>query len=194
MAKRRKRRVRMQPRFFLILFVALATVIIVLLLVKKVQNDKQEVLATTPVPTATAAPTATPKPALPDDITVTRSDSANPSQFGFSGAIKVNGKDVDSFTRSESLSFGRDNEYSALPGILTFGGNNYRNTFSYGTVTLTDKRLREAWTKTIGALGTWSGTGWTGQPLIVQWPAETVKVMNIAKDNNYKLILATAPN
>ncbi|HWQ96591.1 MAG TPA: hypothetical protein VN538_00660 [Clostridia bacterium] len=179
MAKRRKRRVRMQPRFFLILFVALATVIIVLLLVKKVQNDKQEVLATTPVPTATAAPTATPKPALPDDITITRSDSANPSQFGFSGAIKVNGKDVDSFTRSESLSFGRDNEYSALPGILTFGGNNYRNTFSYGTVTLTDKRLREAWTKTIGALGNWSGTGWTGQPLIVQWPVETVAVMNV---------------
>jgi hypothetical protein len=169
----------MQPRFFLILFVALATVIIVLLLVKKVQNDKQEVLATTPVPTATAAPTATPKPALPDDITITRSDSANPSQFGFSGAIKVNGKDVDSFTRSESLSFGRDNEYSALPGILTFGGNNYRNTFSYGTVTLTDKRLREAWTKTIGALGNWSGTGWTGQPLIVQWPVETVAVMNV---------------
>ena len=179
MAKRRKRRVRMQPRFFLILFVALATVIIVLLLVKKVQNDKHEVLATTPVPTATAAPTATPKPALPDDITITRSDSANPSQFGFSGAIKVNGKDVDSFTRSESLSFGRDNEYSALPGILTFGGNNYRNTFSYGTVTLTDKRLREAWTKTIGALGNWSGTGWTGQPLIVQWPVETVAVMNV---------------
>ena len=184
MAKRRKRRVRMQPRFFLILFVALATVIIVLLLVKKVQNDKQEVLATTPVPTATAAPTATPKPALPDDITVTRSDSANPSQFGFSGAIKVNGKDVDSFTRSESLSFGRDNEYSALPGILTFGGNNYRNTFSYGTVTLTDKRLRESWTKTIGALGNWSGTGWTGQPLIVQWPVETVAVMNVKQ--NYK--------
>jgi hypothetical protein len=169
----------MQPRFFLILFVALATVIIVLLLVKKVQNDKLTVLNTTPVPTATAAPTATPKPALPDDITVTRADSANPSQFGFSGAIKVDGKDVDSFKRNESLSFGRDNEYSVLPGITTFGGNNYRNTFSYGTVTLTDKRLRESWTKTIGALGNWSGTGWTGQPLIVQWPVETVAVMNV---------------
>jgi len=179
MAKRRKRRVRMQPRFFLILFVALATVIIVLLLVKKVQNDKLEVLATTPVPTATAAPTATPKPALPDDITISRADSANPSQFGFSGAIKVNGKDVDSFKRDPSLSFGRDNEYSLLPGVLTFGGNNYRNSFSYGTVTMTDKRLRESWTKTIGALGNWSGTGWTGQPLIVQWPVETVAVMNV---------------
>ena len=179
MAKRRKRRVRMQPRFFLILFVALASVIIVLLLVKKIQSDKEEVLATTPVPTATAAPTATPKPALPEDITVTRSDSANPAQFGFSGAIKVNGKDVDSFKRSDLLSFGRDNEYSVLPGITTFGGNNYRNSFAYGTATITDKRLREQWTKTIGALGNWSGTGWTGQPLIVQWPVETVAVMNV---------------
>ena len=179
MAKRRRKRVRMQPRFFLILFVMLATVIIVLLLVKKIQNDKVELLEATPVPTATMAPTATPKPALPSDITVTRVDSANPSQFGFSNAIKVSGDDVSSFTRKESLSFGRDMEYSALPGITTFGGNNYRNSFAYGVATISDKRLRESWTKTIGALGNWSGTGWTGQPLIVEWPVETVAVMNV---------------
>ncbi len=179
MAKRRKKRVRMQPRFFLILFVALATVIIVLLLVKKIENDKVELLEATPVPTATMAPTATPKPALPDDITVTRVDSANPSQFGFSNAIKVAGDDVSSFTRNESLSFGRDMEYSVLPGVTTFGGNNYRNSFAYGVATISDKRLRESWTKTIGALGNWSGTGWTGQPLIVEWPVETVAVMNV---------------
>ena len=156
MAKKRRRRIRMQPRFFLIMLVALGTIIIVLLLVKKVQSDKQEVLATTPVPTATMAPTATPNPALPGDITVTRVDSANPSQFGFSSALKVNGKDKTSFTRSDSLSFGRDSEYSALPGITTFGGNNYRNSFTYGVATVSDKRLREQWTKTIGALGNWS--------------------------------------
>jgi hypothetical protein len=179
MAKRRRKRVRMQPRFFLILFVALGTVIIVLLLVQKIQNDKKEVLEATPVPTATMAPTATPKPALPGDITVTRVDSANPTQFGFSNAIKVAGDDVSSFTRKESLSFGRDMEYSALPGITTFGGNNYRNSFAYGVATISDKRLRESWTKTIGALGNWSGTGWTGQPLIVEWPVETVAVMNV---------------
>ncbi|MEZ4508958.1 MAG: pyrrolo-quinoline quinone [Eubacteriales bacterium] len=179
MARRRKRRVRMQPRFFLFLLIALGTVIIVLLLVKKVQNDKQEVLEATPVPTATAAPTATPKPALPDNISVTRADSASPSKFGFSNDIKANNRDVSSFKRSDAVSFPRDIEYSALPGITTFGGNNYRNTFAYGSVTMTDKRLREQWSKTIGALGNWSGTGWTGQPLIVQWPVETVAVMNV---------------
>ncbi len=179
MAKKKRRRIRMQPRFFLIMLVVLGTIIIVLLLIKKVQSDKKEVLETTPVPTATLAPTATPNPALPDDVTITRVDSANPSQFGFTSALKVNGKDKTSFTRSESLSFGRDMEYSALPGVTTFGGNNYRNSFAYGVATVTDKRLREQWTKTIGALGNWSGTGWTGQPLIVQWPVETVAVMNV---------------
>ncbi len=179
MARRRKKRIRMQPRFFLILVAVMGTIIIALLLVKKVQGDKQALLEATPVPTATVAPTATPKPALPDDVTVTRADSANPSSFGFSNDIKVDGKDVSSFRRSEEVSFPRDTEYSVLPGITTFGGNNYRNTFAYGTVSISDKRLRQQWSKTIGALGNWSGTGWTGQPLIVQWPAATVAVMNV---------------
>ena len=191
MAKRkRRRRIRMQPRFFLIMVAALGAVIIVLLLVKKVQSDSKELLEATPVPTATLAPTATPKPALPEDITVTRADSASPGQFGFSGSIKVNNKDTSSFKRSDEINFGRDNEYGQIPGVLTFGGNNYRNSFAYGTVTISDKRLRQSWSKTIGALGTWSGTGWTGQPLIVQWPTETVKVMNVSqtyKDANAPL-------
>ncbi|MEA4870054.1 MAG: PQQ-binding-like beta-propeller repeat protein [Christensenella sp.] len=177
--KKKKRRIRMQPRFFLIMVAVLGTVIIALLLVQKVKKDKQDLLTATPVPTASAAPTATPKPALPEDITITRADSANPSQYGITNAIKVAGDDVSSFTRSEAISFPRDNEYSTLPGITTFGGNNYRNSFAYGSVTLTDKRLREGWTKAIGALGNWSGTGWTGQPLIVEWPVETVAVMNV---------------
>ena len=180
MAKRKKkRRIRMQPRFFLILVAVLGTVIIGLLLVQKVKKDKEELLTATPVPTASAAPTATPKPALPEDVTITRADSANPSTYGITNSIKVDGDDVSSFTRSEAISFPRDNEYSVLPGITTFGGNNYRNSFTYGTVTLTDKRLRESWIKTVGALGNWSGTGWTGQPLIVEWPVETVAVMNV---------------
>ncbi len=190
MAKRRKKRIRMQPRFFLIMVAARATIIVILLLIKKVQNDSEELLEATPVPTATLAPTATPKPALSSDVTVTRADSANPSKFGFSGAIKIDGKDASSFTRDNPINFGRNMDYSLLPGITTFGGNSYRDSFTYGTATVTEKRFRESWSKTIGALGTWSGTGWTGQPLIVQWPAETVAVMNVQqsyKDANAPL-------
>ena len=180
----------MQPRFFLILVIAMAAIITVLLIVKKLQGDKQDLLAATPVPTATVAPTATPNPPLPEDVTVTRSDSANPSKYGVTNEIKVYGKDVSSFSRDNKINFPRDIEYNALPGVTTFGGNNYRNSFAYGMVSLSDKRLREQWAKTIGAIGTWSGTGWTGQPLIVQWPVETVQVMNVKqtyKDANTPL-------
>ncbi len=174
----------MQPRFFLVVVVMLALIIGGLLVVKKLGEDKEAEANATPVPTATLAPTATPKPSLPPDVTVTRADSANPSNYGFVGTIMANREEVSSFSRSDPLSFGRDSEYSLLNGILTFGGNNYRNTFSYGTVSVTDGKLREQWSKTIGALGSWSGTGWTGQPLIVEWPAETVAVMNV--DQSFK--------
>ena len=84
MAKRRKKkRFRMQPRFFLVMVAILGAVILILLLVKKVGKDSEEALLATPVPTATLAPTATPKPALPEDIAVTRADSANPSTYRF---------------------------------------------------------------------------------------------------------------
>lgn len=179
MAKRRKKRFRMQPRFFLVLVVVLGVIIAGLLFFKKVKDDKAATAEATPVPTATLAPTATPKPALPPDVTVTRSDSANPSNFGFSGTISAGGADVSSYSRDNAISFGRDIEYSALPGILTFGGNNYRNTFAYGMLSGGENRLHEQWSKSIGALGSWSGTGWTGQPLIVEWPASTVAVMNV---------------
>lgn len=191
MAKRRKKkRFRMQPRFFLVMVAVLGVIIIALLLIKKISKDSEEALLATPVPTATLAPTATPKPPLPEDVTVTRADSANPSNVGFSSMISVNGNDTTSYSRENKISFGRNIEYASLPGVLTFGGNNYRDTFSYGTASVSEKRLREQWNKTIGALGTWSGTGWTGQPLIVQWPVETVAVMNVAqsyKDANAPL-------
>lgn len=191
MAKRRKKkRFRMQPRFFLVMVAILGAIILILLLVKKVGKDSEEALLATPVPTATLAPTATPKPALPDDVAVTRADSANPSTYGFKGTISFNGNDVSSYSRENKIFFGRNIEYASIPGVLTFGGNNYRDSFAYGTASISEKRLRQQWAKTIGSLGTWSGTGWTGQPLIVQWPAETVAVMNVAqsyKDANAPL-------
>ena len=179
MARRRKKRIRMQPRFFLVLVTILGVVIIALLLIKKVSNDSEAALEATPVPTATLAPTATPDPALPEDVTVTRSDSANPNSYGMEGTISANGSDTSSYSRESKVSFDRNINYSDLPGILTFGGNSYRDTFAYGTASISEKRIRQQWSKTIGALGNWSGTGWTGQPLIVQWPAETVAVMNV---------------
>ncbi len=175
MAKRRKKRkLHMQPRFFFVLVVICGVVLIVLLLVKKLgeeTGDTQQVESTpTVLPTATAAPTATPKPSLPPNVTVVRSESANPSKLGISVDLRIGNTDTSDYSRESKLSFGRDVEYSAVAGVLTFGGNNYRNSFAYGTATVSEKRLRESWSKSVGTLSGWSGTGWTGQPIIVRWP------------------------
>ena len=131
---------------------------------------------------ATFAPTATPKPSLPPGVTVVRDESANPTRVGFSSEIMVNGKTTTSYSRGSAVSFGRDSEYAAVDGVLTFGGSNYRNSFTFGIQTVTERRLHEAWSANIGAIGNWSGTGWTGQPLVVHWPAETLQWMNVSED------------
>ena len=143
--RRRKKRFRMQPRFFLVLLVLAALAVGAVFLVKKIKEKTapETDAEATPLPTATAAPTATPKPALPANVTVVRSENANPSKFGFETEIMANGKSTTSYSRSDKLSFGRDTEYTGVSGLLTFGGNNYRNTFTFGVQTVTEKRLRD---------------------------------------------------
>ena len=179
MARRRKRK-RFQPRFFLTLFILAAAVVAVVLLINKITGKEEIQLEASPWESASPAPTATPKPSLPPNVTVVRAESANPSKLGFSAEAAIGRKTVSGYTRENPISFGRDVEYSAIPGILTFGGNSYRNTFCYGTPVMSDHRLREQWSVSIGALGSWSGTGWTGMPLIIHWPDETLQIMNVS--------------
>lgn len=174
---------RMQPRFFLFLFSVIGIGIGVFLLVRAITTPSEDALVDgTPAPSATptAAVRATPKPALPDNVAVVRSESANPSAYGFSTKLQVNGGETDTYSRSEPITFGRDSEYTSVPGLLTFGGNNYRNTFAYGTTFVTERRLYRSWEERIGQIDSWSGTGWTGQPLIVQWPDEVRAVLGVS--------------
>lgn len=174
---------RMQPRFFLFLFSVIGIGIGVFLLVRAITTPSEDALVDgTPAPSATptAAVRATPKPALPDNVAVVRSESANPSAYGFSTKLQVNGGETDTYSRSEPIAFGRDSEYTSVPGLLTFGGNNYRNTFAYGTTFVTERRLYRSWEERIGQIDSWSGTGWTGQPLIVQWPDEVRAVLGVS--------------
>lgn len=180
MARRKKRR--LSPRFYMVLVIALAVVVGVVLIAKKISEPDtgEDPDATpTPVPTTTPAPTNTPKPPLPAEVSVVRAEAANPSAFGFSTELQEDGNKTSSYSRSVPITFGRGTEYTQLQGVTTFAGNNYRNGFSYGTATVSEKRLKLAWEKPVGALGTWTGTGWTGQPLIVKWPAEVRPMLGI---------------
>lgn len=130
-----------------------------------------------------APPTPTPVPTLAPDLPIEPVAEANPDNFGFTTSLMIEGQETSTFDRGEDMRFGDDKAFTTLPGLITFGGSNYRNTFTYGTQTVTEKSLTRVWEKEIGSLntsmGTWTGTGWTGMPVIVQWPEETRKVLGV---------------
>ena len=116
-------------------------------------------------------------------------DNTDPANWGITWEIYKDGVQVSSYQRSEPISFGEPEDYFALPGVATFRGNNYRDQTSYASVeAITEQKLTTAWTVETGTLagGVWSGSGWTGQPLIVQWPAETRAIMNMYPDKQAK--------
>lgn len=89
-----------------------------------------------------------------------------------------------SVKKKDIINFGPSSEYSTLEGVTAFRGNNYRDNASFGTRAVNEKKLGIAWEKTgLGAITAhnsyWPGTGWTGQPLLVHWPEDVRKLMNI---------------
>ncbi|MCD7845759.1 MAG: hypothetical protein LUG57_07920 [Oscillospiraceae bacterium] len=153
----------------------------------------------TPVPTPTASPEPTPAPtALPDFEPVTAA-----SEVITSTSIMVDGEVVESYQADEEhyIDFGGAEEYSLLDGIVTFRGNNFRDTASYGVTEITEAAFGDYWVNSTSGLSDnsgsfWGGSGWTGQPLIVEWPAETKAIMNMydwakEKDGLVEVIYAT---
>ena len=105
--------------------------------------------------------------------------STDPANWGITWEVYQDGVKVDHYQRAEPIFFGQPEEYFQLPGIATFRGDNYRNTPVYRSCDIADKTLSTAWTADTGTLagGVWSGSGWTGQPLIVQWDEQTRAIM-----------------
>ena len=153
-------------------------------------TDTTEYTPTETVPIATEtepATEATEEPTEPPLIFApAMTDSTNPENFGIKWDIIENDKVVDSYTGAEAISFGEADEYFALPGIATFRGNNYRSSATYGTATVTSKKLTKVWSHGIGRLDEWGGCAWTGQPLVVQWDEETRSIMNLYKSKKSK--------
>ena len=143
---------------------------------------------TEPVPTGTPEPTPgpTPEPFEPHAV-----DSTQPSNYIVGTAIEVDGTrlaDGETYEDDTGIYMGYSEEYSLLPGVITFRGNNLRSGGNYGTATMTQKQFGSYWTHATGSLmdpmdnAYWSGNGWTGQPLIAEWPYETRQVMTNMHD------------
>ena len=124
------------------------------------------------------------KPQAVKDLEVKATDDTKPGNLIRSTTIIVDGTTRDSYSFDKPIRFGDSADYTDMRGVITFRGNNYRNGASYGTADLKEKKVSVVWKKTSSALQApdgevWTGSGWTGQPLIVTWPKETRKIMNM---------------
>jgi len=100
--------------------------------------------------------------------------------------IIEHGEIVDTYQRQEPIFFGEADTYTTQEGVVTFRGNHYRSEAAFGTASVTDKTLTAAWDRNIGSLNNWTGSGWTGQPLIVRWDEETKAAMDLYADKKEK--------
>ena len=113
--------------------------------------------------------------------------SSDPANWNTVWNVAIDHEIVESYTREEPVSF-ESGEYFALPGVAAFRGGNYRGDASYGTADLSDHSITKLWEMRVGYVSDpiWSGCGWTGQPLVVQWDTETRQLMNLYEEKKNK--------
>ena len=134
-------------------------------------------------------PTAAPQQENKDDAVSFQPHavkSTKPSKYMKMTQINVNGKTLSNnkkYRAKQEISFEQGSEYTAANGIVTFRGNNFRDNPVWGTADFAENKLKSDWTYQTGKLTsqgkTWTGSGWTGQPLVVKWPRATKQVMNM---------------
>ena len=99
----------------------------------------------------------------------------------------VDGEVVEEYESDYEINFDLPERYTELEGIVTFRGDNFRSGAAYGTAAVSSKTLTKVWSKSTSGLSDsdgiyWSGSGWTGQPLIVKWPEATRKNISAMYD------------
>jgi len=117
----------------------------------------------------------------------------SPSERGIAQSVMSGETEVSPYVRTDAISFGDPLEYQSVPGILTFRGNNFRNCASWGSIASNPTTLEQTWEyNSIGTLPSsswafsWMGTGWTGQPLAIQWDFDLQQKMNMYPDKKAK--------
>ena len=192
---RRKTRRTFQPRFFLFLALSVALVVGVVMLasagVDYFQEKKKQSELDLPV-NASASPEAgdgsgagegtakaIQKRRLSQEkaYTVTGSD-----KDGLESSVRRNNLDevLDAAPRALGLSLINKDAYTDMSGVITFGGGPYRDSFAFGTATVTLKSMQITWQSIIGKLGDYAGTSWTGQPLLVKWKPEVLPTLGVS--------------
>jgi len=153
---------------------------------------------------AVATPTPTPVPALADyqnpllypataqisiDGNTEIADNVSPSTRGITQNVISGSTILTEYTRESEINMGDPLYYSDIAGVITYRGNNFRNTAAFGYLTNSDgaiDTLTTAWECRTGhsllssdMTFEWEGFQLTGQPLIVRWPSNMISSMNI---------------
>lgn len=175
----------------IVIFVALIAVLIMVVMrgiaANKALEETAESPAVTVQPTPTPTPEPTPTPVGLPDFKPHSVDGTEPERLISSTAIMVDGEVVEEYESDYEINFDLPERYTELEGIVTFRGDNFRSGAAYGTASVSSKTLTKVWSKSTSGLsdtdGTyWSGSGWTGQPLIVKWPEATRKNISAMYD------------
>lgn len=175
----------------IVIFVALIAVLVMVVMrgiaANKALEETAESPAITVQPTPTPTPEPTPTPVGLPDFKPHSVDGTEPERLISSTAIMVDGEVVEEYESDYEINFDLPERYTELEGIVTFRGDNFRSGAAYGTASVSSKTLTKVWSKSTSGLsdtdGTyWSGSGWTGQPLIVKWPESTRKNISAMYD------------
>lgn len=175
----------------IVIFVALIAVLVMVVMrgiaANKALEETAESPAVTVQPTPTPTPEPTPTPVGLPDFKPHSVDGTEPERLISSTAILVDGEVVEEYESDYEINFDLPERYTELEGIVTFRGDNFRSGAAYGTASVSSKTLTKAWSKSTSGLSDfdgiyWSGSGWTGQPLIVKWPEATRKNISAMYD------------
>jgi len=191
----RKTRRTFQPRFFLFLALSVALVVGLVLLasagVDYLQERKLQSELALPV-SASASPegeSAGTGAGQETSAVVKKRRLSMDAPFRVSGAdkdgmdssVRINNEDKvrDASPRELGLSLINKDAYTNMTGVITFGSGPYRDSFAFGTATVTLKSMQTVWSSIVGKLGDYAGTSWTGQPLLVKWKAEVLPALGV---------------
>lgn len=175
----------------IVIFVALLAVLVMVVMrgiaANKALEETAESPAVTVQPTPTPTPEPTPTPVGLPDFKPHSVDGTEPERLISSTAIMVDGEVVEQYESDYEINFDLPERYTELEGIVTFRGDNFRSGAAYGTAAVSSKTLTKVWSKSTSGLSDtdgiyWSGSGWTGQPLIVKWPEATRKNISAMYD------------
>ena len=136
-----------------------------------------------PTSVPTEAPTSSPeRTALIPNPPEEQRPEYQPWKYGYE--VYTGGKRQKSFA-SDALAFPEAGAYTALEGVVTFRGGNLRQNGAYGHAALASNDFKSLWSNKIGFIDSgyaqWTGVGWTGQPVLVRWPAQLRAIMNIVE-------------